>query len=143
MTIDQFKNFIQDIVVSSCELKDTHTEEKNAAVNYVAVFAQNDLEYKKFIELAKQIGKVTETTKTGDLFVIDPIDTKSGKLQRLKVRMPDKTRPERGDADFTVADYQLFKQSCPTKIGFSLIERDDYELIELIDPAFDVRTYFS
>jgi hypothetical protein len=61
----------------------------------------------------------------------------------LKIRKPDQTRPERGDADFAVKNYEEFKNSCLTKPGFGVIERDTFEMIELMDSSFDVRVYFS
>lgn len=141
--MEDFKQLIQDIVRKSCELKNKHTMEKNAQVNYAAVFSQDEKEYNEFYELAKQIGKVIQNTPTGDLFKIDAVDTVSGKLQLLKIRKPDATRPERGDADFTVTDYPTFKSTYLVRPGFKLIERTDFEMIELTDSTFNVRAYFS
>jgi len=141
--MEDFKKLIQDIVLKSCELKNKHTTEKNAQVNYAAVFSQDEKEYNEFYELAKQIGKVIQGTPTGDLFEIDAVDTVSGKLQLLKIRKPDATRLERGDADFTVTDYPTFKSTYLVKPGFKLIERTDFEMIELTDSTFNVRAYFS
>ena len=141
--MEDFKQLIQDIVQKSCELKNKRTTEKNAQVNYAAVFSQDEKEYNEFYELAKQIGKVIQGTSTGDLFEIDAVDTVSGKLQLLKIRKPDATRPERGDADFTVTDYPTFKSTYLVRPGFKLIERTDFEMIELTDSTFNVRAYFS
>lgn len=143
MTTEDFKELIQGIVQQSCELKNKHTTEKNARVNYAAVFSQNEKEYKDFSVFAAQFGKIIQNTPTGDLFKINGIDTISGKLQLLKIRKSDTTRPERGDADFTVADYPNFKNTYLPKSGFKLIERKDFEMIELIDPLFNMRAYFS
>ena len=144
MSTEDFKQLIQGIVRKSCELKNRHTTEKDARVNYAAVFSQNEKEYNKLYELAKQIGTVVQNTPMGDLFEIDGIDTVSGKLRLLKIRKPDATRPERGDADFTVADYPTFKNSYLPKSRFKLInKRKDFEMIELVDPVFNVRAYFS
>ncbi len=143
MTTKDFKQLIQDIVKQSCELKNKHTSEKNAQVNYAAVFSQNDKEYNDFYESAKQIGKVIQNTPTGDLFEVAGIDTVSGVLRLLKIRKPDPSRPERGDADFTVKDYITFKDTHLPKPGFKLIERNNFEMIELVDPKFNVRSYFS
>jgi len=143
MSTEDFKQLIQGIVRQSCELKNRHTTEKDAQVNYAAIFSQNEKEYSELYESAKQIGKVIQNTPMGDLFEIDGIDTVSGKLRLLKIRKPDTTRPERGDADFTVTDYPTFKNSYLPKSGFKLIERDDFEMIELIDSTFNVRAYFS
>ena len=61
----------------------------------------------------------------------------------LKIRRPDPKRPERGDADFTVSDYQTFKKTQLGKPGFGLIERTNMEMLELVDPDFDVLAYYS
>ncbi len=142
MSLEEFKNLIQDIVKESCELKDKHTDQKNAKVNYACIFCQSDEEYSDFLDLANKLGKVLKETQKGPLFLID-LDTESGKLKLLKIRKPDETRKERGDADFTVDDYNSFKENYLSKLGFSLIERDNFEMIELIDSDFNVRTYFS
>jgi hypothetical protein len=142
MNIEEFKNLIQDIVKESGRLKDKHTDQKDASVNYAAIFCQSDKEYNDFLNLANQLGRVFKETQTGPLFLID-LDTESGKLKLLKIRKPDETRKERGDADFTVDDYNSFKENYLSKPGFSLIERDNFEMMELIDPNFNVRTYFS
>ncbi len=143
MNIDNLKNTIQDIVKKSCELKNKYTKEINAPVNYACIFSHNQNEYQSLLVLAGQLGKVIKETPTGPLFQITPIDTVSGKLKLLKIRQPDKTRPERGDAVFTVSNYQVFKGKYLTKPGFKHIDRPQMEMIEIIDPSFDVRTYFS
>lgn len=136
---------ILDIVKQAAKLKDTYTSEEAAPVNYACIFAQNQGEYDGFVKSANEIGKIIENTPTGPLFRIDPLDTVSGKLQLLKVRSPDPTRPERGDADFTVSDYPTFKRKYLTKPGFKLIRKSDtFEMIELMDSySFNVRAYFS
>jgi hypothetical protein len=69
--------------------------------------------------------------------------TTAGRLQLLKLRAPDKSRRERGDADFTVSNYQTFKSKYLNSPGFKLIVRDKFEMIELSDPTFGVLAYFS
>ncbi len=142
MNIEEFENLIQDIVRKSDRLKNEHTDQKNAKVNYAAIFCQSDKECNNFLNLADQSGRIFKETPTGPLFLIN-LDTKSGKLKLLKIRKPDETRKERGDADFTVDDYGNFKENYLSKPGFSLIKKADFEMIELIDLNFDVRTYFS
>lgn len=137
------KIFVGDLVEKASVLKNKYTDEKFAPVNYACVFSQNDEEFKALLESASQIGKIVKETPTGPLFHIHPIDTVSGKLKLLKIRLPDKTRPERGDADFTVGNYDNFKKkTLPTKF-FKLIERKEFEMIELMEPGCDVRAYFS
>lgn len=142
MNLEEFKNVIQEVVRESAELKDKYTDKSNVPVNYAALFCQSDEEYKEFLNLANKLGKIYKITTTGPLFLID-LDTESGKLKLLKVRKPDETKKERGDADFTITDYNTFKEKYLSKAGFSLIEREDFEMIELINSEFNVRVYFS
>ncbi len=143
METDLFEELIKEIVIRAKELKDRHTNESSARVNYSAVFSHTQTEYEELLAAANEIGKVVKDTPTGPLFQIKPIDTSSGRLKLLKIRMPDPTRPERGDADFTVSDYSSFKKSCLEKPGFKLIKRKEMEMIELCEESLDVRAYFS
>jgi len=95
------------------------------------------------VEVAHQLGSVVQETPTGPVFQIKPISTVAGALRLLKIRRPDPKRPERGDADFTVTNYDSFKNKYLGKPGFSLIKRTNMEMIELIDPSYDVIAYYS
>jgi hypothetical protein len=143
MNPQELIKLVQSIVQQASQLKNQHTTEHDACVNYACIFSQNLEEQNQFIAAAHQIGKVIQETPSGPLFQITPMMTISGSLQLLKIRKPDPTRPERGDADFTVSDYTSFKNKYLAEPGFSLIERKDFEMIELIDSNYNVRTYFS
>ena len=143
MDVDELKKIAQKIVEEANNLKNKHTGERKAPVNYACVFSQSPEEYEALLAAASKLGSVVKETPPGPLFRIEPLQTVSGPLQLLKVRAPDKTRPERGDADFTVADYPACKKASLERLGFKLIEREEFEMIELMDPAFDVRVYFS
>lgn len=143
MNVKDLKALVQEIVKQACRLKDKHTIETSAPVNYAAIFSQSKEEYEELLSAARQLGKVLKDTPTGPLFNIDPLDTIAGKLRLLKIRVPDETRPERGDADFTVSNYLKFKEACLQKPEFKLIQRENFEMIELMDPDFNVRAYFS
>jgi len=139
----ELMTLVESIVKQSCALKNKYTAEKSAPVNYACIFSHTESEYKSLIEIANSVGKIIKETKTGPLFQIKPLDTVAGKLQLLKIRVPDLTRVEMGDADFTVPDYIEFKRKCLLKERFKLILREDFEMIELMDSAFNVRAYFS
>lgn len=143
MNAEDLKIMVQETVKQACALKDKHTDEKNAHVNYACIFSQNKKDYEELIKSAQNIGTVIKETPTGLLFHVHPIDTVSGKLKLLKIRLPDSARPEKGDADFTVSNYSNFKKKYLSKNGFKLIHREDFEMIELTDYEFDVRAYFS
>jgi len=143
MDVDNLKQFVKEIVKKASDLKNKHTSENNALVNYACIFAQSKEQYDNLLEVVQKIGKVIKETPTGPLFHIQPLDTIAGILKILKIRKPDKTRPELGDADFTVSDYPEFKKNYLSQKGFKLIVRKNFEMIELVDPQFNVRAYFS
>ena len=143
MNVKNLKQFVQEIVKKTNVLKNKYTFEEKAPVNYACIFCQNDEQYNSLVAVAQEIGKIIEETPTGPLFHIQPLNTIAGKLQLLKIRKPDTTRPELGDADFTVSNYLEFKRKYLSQKGFSLIVRKNFEMIELVDPLFNVRAYFS
>lgn len=143
MKIDELKTLVRDIVADSLRLSGAHTSEQKAPVNYACVFTHSTAEYEEIVKVARQLGPVAQETPTGLVFHIAPLSTVAGTLRLLKIRRPDPKRPERGDADFTVADYDSFKNAHLGKPGFSLIKRTNMEMIELIDPSYDVIAYYS
>ncbi len=144
MDVQDLKAMVQEIIEQARLLKDKHTDQKNVPVNYACIFSQSKKEYEELLEVSRKIGKIIEEMTSGVLFQISPLKTESGTLKLLKIRIPDVTRPERGDADFTVSNYPDFKKKYLPKNGFSLIKkREDFEMLELMDPEFHVRVYFS
>lgn len=142
-TLEEFKAFIRLIVQKANELKNKHVEEKDVPVNYACIFSQNSKDYASYLELAQKMGKIVKETKSGPLFQITPLITTAGNLQLLKIRLPDPTRTELGDADFTLSNYEDFKKQNITKNGYTLIKRKHMEMIELMEDSADVRVYFS
>ncbi|MBI4015517.1 MAG: hypothetical protein HY362_02260 [Candidatus Aenigmarchaeota archaeon] len=143
MKTEELKSFVQEIVEKANNLKNKYTNEKKAQVNYACIFCQSNKQYNNLISTLEKIGNISKETPTGPIFHIEPINTVAGKLELLKIRKPDKSRPELGDADFTVSNYSEFKSKYLSQKGFSLIVRKDIEIIELVDIKSDVRTYFS
>ncbi|HWQ60240.1 MAG TPA: hypothetical protein VN420_03760 [Candidatus Fimivivens sp.] len=143
MTEDTLKTLVQDIVEAAVRLKDAKTDTRGVAVGYACIFPRNEGEYRELRQVVETVGKETKTTPTGSVYLIPTLETVAGPIRVLKVRIPDVTRPERGDADFNLADYEEFKRAVLGKPGFTLIPRGDFEMIELMDPDADVRVYFS
>lgn len=137
------KRLVRRIVKQATALKNKHTTETTAPVNYACIFSQSQQEFETLVTAANSLGSVIRETPTGPLFQIKPLETVAGELQLLKVRLPDPTRPERGDADFTVVNYQLFKKRYLQEPGFGLIVKPDIEMVELMDQDSAVRAYFS
>lgn len=133
----------KEIVNQANMLRLKYAPDFSGHVSYCCYFSQNEDEFFKIKSLAEQVGTLAKSTNTGPVFVVPDITTDAGILRVFKVRKPDPTRPEKGDADFGLDDYVSFKFECLDKPGFKLIERADFEMIELVDPEFEVRAYFS
>lgn len=143
MTPLELQIIVQNIVKDAAVLKNKHTDQTNVPVNYACIFTHSQKEYELLRNIASQIGTILEETDKGPLFHITPLTTVAGDLKILKIRMPFANRPERGDADFTVHDYENFKTTYLSQPGFTLIAKPSFEMVELLDPEFDVLAYFS
>lgn len=143
MTVEEIKAKVQAIVRDALALHVDHVKSEEVVVNYVCIFSQQLDEFEKLTAVVDTFGTRIEETPTGPVYKISPINTNSGDLRLLKIRMPDIKRPERGDADFTVENYNHFKQEYIDKPGFSLIKRPGMEMIELYDSGHSVLAYYS
>jgi len=143
MNTDQFKTLVQTVVAEAARLRDTYTNEHKAPVNYACIFSQSESEHQSLVEVASSLGKIVQETAMGPVFYTDTINTIAGSLRIIKIRKPDPKRIEQGDADFTVVDYSAFKQTYLGKPGFDIIKRPEMEMVELVDPSFNVLAYFS
>lgn len=142
MNIEDLKNIAKNIVAQADVIKRRFVN-GSAPVNYTCIFCQSDDEYSLFLDTAKQMGKVVQETKAGPVFQIEPLATVAGDLRLLKIRKPDPSRPERGDADFTLSNYAEFKRKHINEQGFKLIDKGDFEMIEYKAPNATVLIYFS
>ncbi len=143
MNYEDLKNKVKSIIQKATALKHKHIDDKNTPVNYACIFSQSKEEYEELLKVAQKIGKIIKETPTGLLFHIEPLETVSGFLKLLKIRIPDSTRPELGDADFTISNFPEFEKKYLSKPGFKIMKKPDFYMIELIDSNLDVRAYFS
>ena len=143
MTASQLKELVQEVVDEARRLNAKHTDQYDAPVNYACIFSHSDDEYEALVASAKNIGQIVDCTPTGPIFYTKPIPTAVNPVLILKVRRPDPKRPEKGDADFTVGNFENFKRRYLGKPGFKLIKRKNMEMVELSDPDFDVLAYYS
>lgn len=143
MTTKELEKLAQNIVAASKCLSESFTHERNVPVNYVCVFTHSDDEYTELTDLAKEMGNIAHETATGPVFLIAPISTVAGTLRILKIRRPDPKRQERGDADFTLPNYSQFKEKYLGQEGFNVIVRPNMEMMELLNPCYNVIAYYS
>lgn len=143
MNNDKILELVNYIAKAGIKLKDKYVDERDLEIDYIAIFSQNKTEYDALYKAAEKMGKVADNTPTGDVFELHKsIESIIGNPKLLKIRKPDITRPQRGDADFN-SDYKNFKEKYLNNKRFTLIKRDDFEMIELKDESFDVLAYFS
>lgn len=119
-----------------------NTDEKEAVIDYVAIFSKDENEYKDLEFIAESMGEeVDKAIRTGRTFLLkEPMKTPAGILLLIKIRKPDATRPQRGAPDFKIKDYQQFKNRYLGSNGnFTLMPRKDYEMIEI--KGVDVLVY--
>lgn len=142
MSREDLKEIIHYLINSCVKLKDKYVDQ-DLIVDWICIFSQSDQEYEDLNRLASQIGEVVESTPSGPIYrFYNRPQTKAGQPYLLKIRVSDPTRPERGDVDFNT-NYLEFKSRYLDNKNFKLIVRKDFEMIELMDPEFDVRVYFS
>jgi len=138
--IDIKQIIIQEILIPATALKNKYTNERSATATWVCIFSQNDNEYHELLNQAKKLGNIFEETNNGSNILLNkPLGT----VKILKIRKPDLTRPERGDADFTVSNYPTFKKECEGKDNFKVIQKDNFVMIEQTETNANVRVYFS
>lgn len=140
--MEELSKIIGYVVQNCVRLKNKYVNE-SMDVDYICIFSQNQEEYDRLQKLASELGPIADKTKSGPVFKFNnPPQTIAGKPKLLKIRIPDATRPQRGDADFST-DYENFKKKYLNSRGFSLIVRPKFEMLELRDDNFDVLVYFS
>lgn len=142
MKKDEFKKIINYIAKQGLAVFDD-TDEKNPKIDYLAIFAKNENEYKEMELIAETLGPEIDKEKrrTGRTFLLnEPMETSVGILTSVKVRLPDATRPQRGAPDFRVENYQQFKDKYLKSSGnFTLMVKKDFEMIEI--KGIDVLVY--
>ena len=143
MTENEFFAIIDHIVHQGGLLLERYIKDDGLSLDYVAIFSQDEEEQKQLLEIAHKLGSVVEETKTGLTFLLSqPYKTKKGNLRLVKIRYWDKNKPFRGAPDFRVNDYTSFKEKYGRLPNMNLIDRKEYEMLELSDKNSDILVYF-
>lgn len=143
MNGEDLENLVREIIAKSRNLIDRYNVKESLLLNYSCIFAKNQEEYDLLLEVMNELGEITRQTHSGPLFRVPPFQTLAGELRLLKIHTPDQTRAMRGYTDFILVNYLSRKSYYLSMPNFKFIERPDIEMIELMDPKFDVRVYFS
>ena len=62
MNTNELKLLIKEIVEKASEIKNKHTNQINAPVNYACIFSQNKEEYEHLKKITQEIGEVIKET---------------------------------------------------------------------------------
>lgn len=144
MDKSEIEAVVRNIADQSTLLKNKYLRSDYSPIDWICIFCQSETEYKEFIGVVKSLGKVIQDTGMGPIYKLNrPIKTEAGNVVVLKIRKPDKTRTQRGDGDYRIGNFALLKRNNLSKKQFSLVQREDYEMVEIRDPDFDVLVYFS
>lgn len=117
--------------------------DEELVLDFVDIFPISEQERLDLIKNIDNLGKVVSKLKKGPIYLLDkPIQTKYGPLKLIKIRIYDKEKTQRGAPDFKVKDYKEFKEKYLEKEYFNLIERPEYEMLELDIKDSNVLIYF-
>jgi hypothetical protein len=143
MNKNKLEDIVQYIVLRAVELKNKCTDEIDAQVEFVDIFAEDKEEFQQLTNIIMKMGKVAFSGPTGNIYLLyQPIKTVAGILSLVKIRIPDESLHYRGDADFNTNFSELLKKHQDDK-RFEHIVRDKFEMLRLSDPNFDVMSCFS
>jgi len=143
MSPTELQKIVQKIVEKTTKLKNKHTDEIDAPVNYVCILSHSKSEFKMLIDSTRKNSKIIKETPTGPIFRIPTLPTISGDLKLLKIRKPDKNKPQLGYADFTIKAFSKFKEKCLLDNTFYSFTRPGHEIIGIKDSDTSVSTYFA
>jgi len=116
---------------------------KTFPVSSLTIFAHYPEEYEKLCKILAEPGKIVGENNGPRFLLQHPIKARDTFITHIRVRKPDPYRMQVGCSDFDVEEYQDFKQQYLSQHPNNLrcIERPDYEMIEFLNPDFDVLAY--
>ena len=109
----------------------------------LTIFSHYPNEFEELKKFILELGNLHTENNGPFVKLSEPIQLSNVKLDLLRIRKPDPYRMQVGCNDFSVPDYPEFKERYlkSTSSNLRLIERPEYEMIELFDPDFDVLAY--
>ena len=115
---------------------------KDFPITSVTVFSHSPEEFTVLSEILEKLGKPYNYNNGPRITLDNPIETEGNQIIHLRIRKPDPARPQVGCNDFET-DYNTFKTEYLGKYpnNLTLIQRPEYDMIELHDARFDVLAY--
>ncbi len=109
----------------------------------LTIFAHYPAEYEYLCKLLSTLGDSVGENNGPRVALREPIKVGGHTVTHLRIRNPDPYRAQVGCADFDVPGYAVFKGMylAAHPENLRLLVRSDYELIEFVDPGYDVLAY--
>jgi hypothetical protein len=116
---------------------------KNLPISSLTIFSHYPEEFEFLSKLALALGILYNENNGPRVTLSEPIIVNANTITHLRIRKPDKERPQVGCNDFDVPDYSTFKEQYLPLYpdNLKLIKRPEYEMIEFSHPDYDALSY--
>ena len=111
-------------------------------IDFIDIFPNSENHKKMLDEEISKISKIVKKTERGNVYFLNqPIETKYGKLEYVKIRVFDETRLNwEAAADFVVENRDILKKKVETDKRYSYIKRLEWDAVEF--KTKDTLVYF-
>lgn len=123
---------INEIINEGLAVLKTSVKDKVESGSFVNIYPESDQEREQLVDSINPISKMISATNTGEIYVLDePVKTKLGQFELIKIRVADPAYSTKGAIDFIPKDYAAFKGKYSTTPGFDVVNKDTFEIVEL------------
>ncbi len=142
----KYKNYIEKIIkeiIDSYDNSKLFSELDNIIeIDFADIFPKSEMERKEISTFLNENAKLMEKDNKGEFYLLnDPVETKYGILEIVKLRIFDEHKKKRGTMDFKCNDYNSIKAIIKDRENVYIIHREFDELIEI--PIQDNYIYIS
>jgi hypothetical protein len=118
--------------------------QREVSIDTVCLFSQSWWECRRIKDWVDTMGPPSELSHGSTWYVEVEQDIGDQPVRRVGVRGPDKSRPERGYGDYAAPDFKALVDRSSDLPGVAPItSASGKRLLEVTDPAFDVRGYIT
>lgn len=109
--IEAWRPIVKNVVDKAAKLLIAENiSEGVGAIDYAAIFPQSENEYSSLMLQFGKEGNPVKIVPTGTVFQLhESLKTEQGFIPRIRVRIFDSEKTQRGYVDFNVQDYKTFK----------------------------------
>lgn len=109
-------------------------------MDYLSIFSKSPEDYERLRRGAEELGEMV-FRKNGEIYLLH--DQDQGLPSRVvRVREPGADTRLEGCADFVVTDYGVVRAALMSTAGSFELPKDNYDIIGVSPPGYDVSVYF-